>query len=339
MNTGRAIDAVRPTVSLQSVATVFVLTVAVTASELLLLLGRVRYAIWAYSLLLVGLSLAPLLLKEEMSVVQAFALIPTFRLVNLTMPIFVDLTLFWLPLVYGPFVPVVLYLGRKTTVDGPQRTMGADVEAVELGAELPWWLGGTRGGKLRWLLRRGWTGLEPPGDATVVRSIFHWIARGLFVALVTLATVALFVLTVYLAEIEYDIITPAPLVPSLDASQIVVLTVMMVVFVGFVEELIFRGILQKVLERRLGLVPGLLLASGIFALVHSGYGVQTEVAFAGGIGLLFGIIYDITDSLLLVAVMHGLLNVFVFGIIPLDGGSSIDLLQALLGQLPSGLLL
>jgi membrane protease YdiL (CAAX protease family) len=140
--------------------------------------------------------------------------------------------------------------------------------------------------------------------------------------------VSLFVLTVYLAEIEYGLITPAPLIPSLDFYHLAVLTAIMVGFVGFVEELLFRGVLQNVLERRLGLVPGLLLASGIFGLMHSVYGVPMEIVFASGVGVLFGILYDVTDSLVLVSVMHGFMNVFLFGIIPLTGMSSVDLLRA-----------
>jgi len=43
------------------------------------------------------------------------------------------------------------------------------------------------------------------------------------------------------------------------------------------------------------------------------------VAFAFGLGLLLGVIYDATDSLLLVVLIHGTLDVFLFAVFPLRG--------------------
>jgi membrane protease YdiL (CAAX protease family) len=41
--------------------------------------------------------------------------------------------------------------------------------------------------------------------------------------------------------------------------------------------------------------------------------------FAGCLGLLYGITYEYTDSLLLITVMHGVLNVFLFAVVPIYG--------------------
>lgn len=335
MSTARVIDAVSPSVSYRSVSLVFALSVVVAISEAFLFYGYARYTLWTYLLMLFVVSIAAAFLEAEIPVFQAFALFPAFRLVNLTMPIFVEPTLFWLPLVYGPFIPAIVYVAWRnvgsSAESAPDRSTA---RTTGIAHELPWWLGGDRSGKLRRLLRRLWDPLAVPADASTARTVGHRVAQALVVSLLPVVAVALLlslaVLTVYLAEVEHSIITPAPLVPSLDPYSLGLLVVTMIGFVGFVEELLFRGVLQKVLERRLGLVPGLLLASAIFGLLHSGYGVRTEILFAGMVGLVFGIIYDATDSLVLVSVMHGLLNVLVFGVIPLDGGSSIDLLRATL---------
>jgi membrane protease YdiL (CAAX protease family) len=397
---------------------VVLLTAIVAAIEVLLFTGRIAYTLWGYMALLVALSLLPLVLEEETPLFQTFALIPVFRLVNLTMPIFIELTLFWFPLIYGPLVPVFLYLGRQTAplglsldlsdgmagtdpardghtdgsvpaigplneaptpVDpdlasatpavvpatressdgagrsgpvGVLRSFGAwmrdlasslwawlwagrrnMLETAGIGYGLPWWLGGNGGGKVGRLLARTRRFLVPaPERRTPSWLVVHALTRGVVLALVpaVIATGLLvaFLTSVYLAEIEYRIITPAPLVPSLDVYQFLALTIVMIGFVGFVEELLFRGILQKVLQAQLGTLPGLLLASGIFGLMHSVYGLPMEMLFAGVIGLVFGIVYDLTDSLVLVSVMHGMVNVFLFGVIPLDGASSLDLLRA-----------
>lgn len=338
MNITHHIDSLLPDVSLRSVSLVFALTAVVAVSETSLFYGYLQYSIWAYSVLLFALSLAPLIFEVETPVFQAFALIPVFRLVNLSMPVFFEVTLFWLPLIYGPFILVFVYLGWQASAsDTGSRSSPPDNErthgvAGEAGQGLPWWFGGNQGGKFRRLLRRTRAFLTAPGrELPLSRSILYWGIRVVVVVAFPIAVVvtlvSLFVLTVYLAEVEYGIITPAPLVPSLDVYHLAVLTIVMIGFVGFVEELLFRGVLQKVLERRLGLLPGLLLTSGIFGLMHSVYGVQMAIAFASGVGLLFGILYDVTDSLVLVSVMHGLMNVFLFGVIPLTGTSAIELLR------------
>jgi len=331
----RSLPLVRRDVSPLSVATVLALVLAVGAIEAMLFLGHVRYTLWSYAVLLVALSLIPLLADREVSVFQAFALLPVFRLVNLTMPVFVEATLFWLPLVYGPLVPAFVYLGRRASVTGSAwlpSGVRSTPETAGIGHGLPGWLGGNRGGTLQATVRGAWRSLAVPEDASTARSILQWGARGLLVVGLLLGAVAGLAVavgvTVLLAEVEFGIITPEPLVPTLGFSDLALVAITMIGFVGLVEELLFRGVLQQVLERRYGVAPGLLLASATFAFMHSGYGTPLEIGFAFGVGLLFGIVYDVTDSLVLVAGMHGLSNVFVYGIIPLNGGSSVDLLYA-----------
>ena len=245
-------------------AAVGVPLVGIAVSEGALYAGRVDVALWGHLATLLFCTLALLRLREEHAVLVAFALVPLFRLVNLGMPVFFELTVYWFPLIYGPMLPAL------------------------------------------WLLARERPAVEPP-RVTDPRQL---------VALLPLALLA----SLLLAELEFAIIRPEGLVPSLSAVDLLVLTVVMVGFVGLVEELLFRGLLQRTLEVELGRWPGLLLASAVFGLMHSGYGLPAEVGFAAAIGLGFGLVYDWTDSLALVAFMHGMLNVFLFGVIP-HGGS------------------
>lgn len=346
MDSTRVIAALRPTASSRSAVLIVAITAAIAASEAALFAGRIRYAIWTYSLLLIGLTLAPLLFEEETPLFSAFALLPVFRLVNLAMPIFLEVTLLWLPLVYGPFLPVFAYLGwRGSTNDAAPSTAHASVDATghstetrdgrsitAVAAGLPWWLGGTTGGKGRWLYRRLGRALElPDDDLTFPQWLLYTLPRAFLVVCLPVAAVvvlaSLVVLVVYLAEIQYAVTTPAPLIPSLTVPDLALLAVVMIGFVGVVEELLFRGILQKALERRLGVVLGLLLASGLFGLMHSAYGTPAGIIYAAGLGLLLGVLYDATDSLVLVAVLHGLANVLLFGVLPLTGVSPIGVLR------------
>lgn len=126
-------------------------------------------------------------------------------------------------------------------------------------------------------------------------------------------------LSVLLAEIEYRLLRPEALISGWSGAQLVLIGIVMIGVVGLAEELLFRGILQRALQNRLGRWSGLVVASVLFGSMYSGYGVPAEPIYAAGMGLLFGLIYDWTDSLALVAVIHGLLNVFLFAVIPFQG--------------------
>lgn len=232
----------------------------ITASEVFLFFGHTEYALWGYVVTLLVCALAPIRFDSETSVLQAFALVPLFRLVNLGMPIFFELTIFWLPLVYGPLIPGLYLITRSQ----PQ-----------------------------------------VNSSSKIKHLF----------LVPLAVP----LSILLAEIEYSILQPEALIPTWNIANLVAVSVVMIVFVSAVEELLFRGILQRTLEDRLGTWSGLGLTSVVFGLMHSGYGMLAEIGFAVCVGFLLGLIYDRTGSLLLVVTVHGLLNLFLFAVIPLRG--------------------
>jgi membrane protease YdiL (CAAX protease family) len=120
-----------------------------------------------------------------------------------------------------------------------------------------------------------------------------------------------------LALIEFQIIQPEPVIDNLNFSNLIVLIIIMFFFVGTVEELIFRSILQTRLENALGTKTGLILASALFGIMHSGYSSFYELLFAGFAGLVIGFIYQKTRCLPFVVGIHGTINVLVFGILPL----------------------
>jgi len=233
---------------------------AITVSEALLFSGRNYMAIWGHFVTLIGCIYLIQRSESDLPVVMAFALVPLFRLVNLGMPVFFQLTVYWFPLIYGPLIPAVVMVDNMVDVDVP---MG--------------------------------------------------LRRGVLLAPFTIP------LGFVLAEGENIIIQSEALIPEWSALQLLMITVVMVFFVGFVEEYLFRGLLQRALEAEFGRWPGLLLASAVFGLMHSGYGLIGEVVFAGVIGLVFGVIYDYTDSLVLITLAHGFLNVFLFAVLPIQG--------------------
>ncbi len=118
------------------------------------------------------------------------------------------------------------------------------------------------------------------------------------------------------ALIEYRILAPASLIENTGILNVVLIVIVMLVFVGVVEELIFRSILQTRLEEVLGLKYGLLLSAVIFGIMHVGYGTITEILLAGIFGIIVGYIFQRTRSLPFIVAIHGTANVLLFGILP-----------------------
>lgn len=118
---------------------------------------------------------------------------------------------------------------------------------------------------------------------------------------------------------EYTIIKADTLIPDLSILSILQLSFVMFFFVGLIEELIFRSLIQTRLESYLGITKGLLITSLMFGMMHSGYGMTYELMFTALAGLILGYMFQKTQSLPFVAITHGFINVFLFGVIPLLG--------------------
>lgn len=115
---------------------------------------------------------------------------------------------------------------------------------------------------------------------------------------------------------EYLIIRPHYLIPDLSIGNLLKLTIIMVFFVGLTEELIFRSVLQTRLEEVLDAREALIIASILFGFMHSGYGTSYEILYTGFVALFIGFAFYKTRSLPFIAIMHGFINVFLFGILP-----------------------
>lgn len=118
-----------------------------------------------------------------------------------------------------------------------------------------------------------------------------------------------------LGVIEYAILRPSSLVVSGTPLEYVTVAAVLVICTGFLEELIFRGILQTTAARTIGRWS-VLYVSAIFAALHLGYLSGIDVAFVFGVGLLFGYLVRRTGSVLGVSLAHGLTNLALFAIVP-----------------------
>ena len=115
---------------------------------------------------------------------------------------------------------------------------------------------------------------------------------------------------------EYMVIWTDYLIPDLSPLNLLKLTVVMVFFVGLVEEVIFRSFIQTRLNKIFGAWEGILLSSMLFGIMHSGYGTFDEILYTSFVGIIIGYMFYKTRSLPLIALVQGFVNVFLFGIIP-----------------------
>ncbi len=236
--------------------------VCIGIAELLIFAGRMKLAIWIHIGVLIALSLSDIVVKnlKVYRIYQALMLLPILRLVNLSMPVFFNTTLYTFVFVYAPLlVPLgIIVMSQRSSFE-----------------------------------RIGITAKNLP--AYIVLSIPLGFLLGLG---------------------EYLTIRPGYLIQNFSIGNLFILTFIMVFFVGLVEEIIFRSILQTRLEDALGVKEAVLIAGLLFGLMHSGYGTFHEVLYTGFVGLFMGFAFYKTRSLPFVVVLHGLVNVFLFGIFP-----------------------
>lgn len=235
---------------------------AIVFAEILIYFGRIKEALWIHIIILMGLSLSITFMKngEIYKTYQALMLLPLLRIVNLSMPIFFDITLYSFVFTYAPLaVPIMIAVAYQ------------QLTHEEMGITL----------------RRIWLYLP----------LSVLIGFGLGVG-------------------EYLIIRTGYLIPNLSLLNLLKLTVVMVFFVGLVEEIIFRAVLQTRLNIIFGAWEGILLSSMLFGFMHAGYGTFYEVLYTFFVGAVIGYMFYKTRSLPLVTLVHGFVNVFLFGVIP-----------------------
>lgn len=118
-----------------------------------------------------------------------------------------------------------------------------------------------------------------------------------------------------LGYMEYLILRPQPLAASLSLADIWLPALILLVFTGFLEEFIFRGLMQRA---ALVAIPklGPLYISLLFAVLHIGYRSVTDFVFVFLVGWFFSLVAVRTRSILGVSLAHGLTNITLFLVFP-----------------------
>jgi membrane protease YdiL (CAAX protease family) len=118
-----------------------------------------------------------------------------------------------------------------------------------------------------------------------------------------------------LGFLEYQILQPEPLIDDLTLAQFILPALILMVATGFLEEFLFRGLLQTIAAPVLGGAT-VLYVSLVFAILHIGYRSGTDAAFVLAIALIYGWVVRRTGSIMGVSVSHGITNIMLFLVVP-----------------------
>jgi membrane protease YdiL (CAAX protease family) len=232
--------------------------------------------------------LLAILVEKYSDLFQAFMLISLLRVLNIGMPIFFNLTLYWMPFVYLPVLISAYILWNFAFTDGTAEGSKPGYgfkEALSIRARRVWEFinGGRIGHESRW--------------------------NNLYIP-------AAIIIGLVLSNVEYNVLGTIPLIPDLGLLNLVTLAIVMIFFVGLTEELVFRGFLQTSLENHWGVYLAIFMSAFIFSIMHSGYSSVAYLFYVFFVGLLLAVLFLKTRSLMFVVLIHGFLNFFLFSFLP-----------------------
>lgn len=116
---------------------------------------------------------------------------------------------------------------------------------------------------------------------------------------------------------EYHILHPGALVQQLGLRSLAAPIVILFVSTGLMEELLFRGMLQRYAGEAMGWLPGIVFVSLLFAVLHTGWESWLDVLFVGSVGFLYSFTVRRTGTLVGVSISHGITNSMLFLVMPL----------------------
>ena len=120
---------------------------------------------------------------------------------------------------------------------------------------------------------------------------------------------------ILLGYIEYLIPHPEPLVGAPRWALTWLPVMILLIFTGLLEEVIFRGMMQTSSLQYFGWW-GILYVAILYAIMHLGYWSLLNFLFVFAVAISFGIIVRKTGSIVGVSLSHGLTNVSLYLLFP-----------------------
>jgi membrane protease YdiL (CAAX protease family) len=140
-----------------------------------------------------------------------------------------------------------------------------------------------------------------------------WVIAGLVGLFVLLNVVSVIISTLGVESAENAAVVQGREQPTLFLYLIGVT----ILFTAPAEELLFRGLVQGLFRKAYGVVPGILIASVLFGVVHfvalSGSGSRLPyIAVAAALGVVLGAVYERTENLAVPILIHAGYNAILF---------------------------
>jgi membrane protease YdiL (CAAX protease family) len=116
------------------------------------------------------------------------------------------------------------------------------------------------------------------------------------------------------------LILPQPIIETLNRRDVALGIVILLLYTGFAEEFIFRGLLQSVATETLGRAA-IYFSTALFTTMYLGTFSPRFILFTGLVGLYFGWCANRTRSIWGVAFAHGVLNIAMLLFLPFAAGA------------------
>lgn len=116
--------------------------------------------------------------------------------------------------------------------------------------------------------------------------------------------------------LQYNLISPEPITTEPTWQAALVPALILMVSTGYLEELMFRGLIQNAALPILGHWPSILFVASLFAVLNLSYLPLFGVLLVFLIGLIFGLVVAHSRSIVGVTLAHGIMNIMLFLIWP-----------------------
>jgi uncharacterized protein len=107
---------------------------------------------------------------------------------------------------------------------------------------------------------------------------------------------------------EYVLLGPSLIFTQVSVQDLMLAVIILFIGTGVVEELIFRGILQRTATQAIRFWPGAIVVSLLFAVMHVGHGSWLNVGYIFLVAMYFALVRRQTGSLFGVILAHTLAN-------------------------------
>jgi O-antigen/teichoic acid export membrane protein len=139
--------------------------------------------------------------------------------------------------------------------------------------------------------------------------------------------------------IEYQMLQPQPLIRAFTWDQVLAPAAILLFSTGFVEEIVFRGIMQKVGVEVLGTIGGMVYVAALYAALYTGYQGWLFLAVVFLVSLYYAWVVRVTGSIVGVTLSHGLASIMVFIVLPFMPPSGQMIIFASIAMVALGLML